>query len=211
MEKVDFYMFLETFKYNTIMKKLILIISGSSGVGKGTIVKKLIEDKSLQLVLSVSATSRKKRDGEINGKHYNFFSKRKFKRYIRKNKFIEFSEHFDNLYGTLYSEIKKAHEKNKIPLLEIEVDGAKNVVKEVQKGHEYRVLSIYILPPSKEVLVERLNERGSETHEQISKRLERYSYEVKHKENFTYQVVNDDLGKAIEEIKRIIKKEKEVK
>ena len=189
------------------MKKPILIISGSSGVGKGTIVKRLLEDKDLHLVLSVSATSRKRREGEIDGKHYNFFTKEKFKELIKEKKFIEYSEHFDNFYGTLYSEIINAHKNKKIPLLEIEVDGAKNVVQEVRKGDKYKVVTIFIQPPSKEVLIERLNERGSETEEEILKRIERYTYEITHKDYFTHVVTNDDLDKAVSEITSIIKKE----
>ena len=189
------------------MKKPILIISGSSGVGKGTIVKRLLEDKDLHLVLSVSATSRKRREGEIDGKHYNFFTKEKFKELIKEKKFIEYSEHFDNFYGTLYSEIINAHKNKKIPLLEIEVDGAKNVVQEVRKGDKYKVVTIFIQPPSKEVLIERLNERGSETKEEILKRIKRYTYEITHKDYFTHVVTNDDLDKAVSEITLIIKKE----
>ncbi len=189
------------------MKKLILIISGSSGVGKGTIVKELLKDKSLPLILSVSATSRKQRNGEIDGKQYSFFTKEKFREYIEEGKFLEYSEHFDNYYGTLCSEVENAHKSNKIPVLEIDVNGARDVAKKVKGTNKYKVISIFVLPPAKDDLIKRLKDRGSETEKEIFKRIERYNYEMEHKKYFTHEVVNDDLGEVVKEITELLKKE----
>lgn len=187
-----------------MLKNKIIIFTGPSGVGKATIEKELFDDKELQLALSVSATTRKPRSGEVHGKHYYFISHEEFDKLIEEDAFVEWNAHFSNRYGTLKSEMKRIQESGSIPFLEVEVMGAKNIL---DKSLKDDVISIFIAPPSLEDLKDRIRARGSETDEQLSERFLRVEEEMSHIKMFDHVVINDVVEKAVNEVKQIIKKE----
>lgn len=182
------------------MRNVLIVLSGPSGVGKGTIVNKLLERGNY--FLSVSCTTRTPRSGEVEGKHYFFITREKFKQMIDGGGFLEYSEHFDNFYGTP-KEFVDNKLKSQDVILEIECDGAF----QVKKSHP-EVLLIMVAPPSREELKKRLAGRGSETPEKIEKRLLRMDYELSQADKYDYTVVNDDLNAAVLEIENIIKRHK---
>lgn len=189
------------------MNKVILI-TGPSGVGKGTIEKELFADKSLNLTFSVSATTRNKRVGEKDKEHYFFITKDEFKNLISQNAFIEYSKHFDNYYGTLFSEIKKNIDNGKHVLVEVETTGAVNIInKYKEENRENELISIFITPPSIEELRNRILGRQSESEEEINSRIEKAKIELEYKKYFKYIVKNDNIKEAVNQIKQIIKGE----
>ncbi|WP_434327499.1 guanylate kinase [Mesomycoplasma hyopneumoniae] len=189
------------------MSKLI-ILSGPSGVGKGTIESLLLKNKNLLIKLAISATTREKRRDEINGVNYFFLTVQEFKEKIENDEFIEWSCHFNNYYGTLKSQIKFIQSQNFIPLLEIDTTGAKNIIENYKnKGELSQLLTIFILPPSIESLKNRIQKRLTETNIQINQRLEKAKAEIKVKNLFKFKVVNDNLEKCVAQIEKIISKE----
>lgn len=182
-------------------KGLLIIISGPSGVGKGTVCKELV--KYFNAWFSVSVTTRGKRDGEIEGKDYFFVTKEEFEQKIKDNDFLEYATYNNNYYGTLKSKInEKLNEKIDV-FAEIEVNGAKNI-KEIYKDS----VLIYILPPSLKELEERLRGRNTENEETIKNRMNITKEEIKQINIYDYAVVNDNLENTIEKIKDIIESEK---
>ncbi len=183
-------------------RNVLVVLSGPSGVGKGTIAKMLVE-KDLNLSLSISCTTRAPRNGEENGKDYFFISKDEFLSKIEQAGFLEYSEHFENFYGTPK---KFVEEKLKIGdvLLEIDVNGGL----EVKKNFNDAVL-IMLTPPSKEEIKNRLIKRSTESEEKINLRMQRIDYELEKVSLYDYAVVNDNLEQALLEVQEIIKKEKE--
>ncbi len=179
------------------MKHVLLAVSGPSGVGKGTMVKTLIARRA-DVVESVSCTTRAPREGEIHGKHYFFLSKEEFERRIAEDDFLEYDEHFGNYYGTPKSFVRETL-KTKSVIMEIDVVGALNA----KKAFPECVL-VMVTPPSVEELKRRLSSRGSESEEQILNRLARMEYELSHKDEYDYIIVNDDLEAAISELSKII-------
>lgn len=187
------------------MKKGFLIVySGPSGVGKGTLLKEILPTKSLRLSYSVSMTTRKPRPGEVDGKDYFFVTKRRFEKAIENKELLEHATFVGNYYGTPKSYVKEMTDKGYNVLLEIETKGAKQILK---KYGDENVLSIYIAPPSIEELEKRLLGRNTESKEIVKKRIATAKREMKKLDLFDYVVVNDDRKKAIKEIKDIIKKE----
>lgn len=181
-------------------KNVLVVLSGPSGVGKGTIAE--IIRKDLDFSLSISCTTRLPREKEINGREYFFISKEEFAKKLNSGGFLEYSEHFGNFYGTPKEfVINKLKEKD--VLLEIDVNGGLSV----KKNYPNAVL-IMVIPPSLEELKSRLIKRHSETEQQINERLLRIEYELEKKQFYDYVVVNDDLTVAVNEIKNIISKEK---
>ena len=180
-----------------VMKGVLVVVSGPSGVGKGTIVKTLVKKRS-DIVESVSCTTRSPRVGEVHGREYYFLSEEEFKRRIRENDFLEYDEHFGNYYGTPKSFVREAL-KEKSVILEIDVVGALNA----KKAFPQSVL-VMIAPPSVEELKRRLVGRGTETEEEIARRLSRLEYELSHKEQYDIVVVNDDLERALQELENIL-------
>lgn len=178
------------------MKNLLIVISGPSGVGKGTIVNKLLSRGGYSL--SVSCTTRAPREGEEDGKSYFFISKEKFLNMIEEGGFLEYSNHFENYYGTP-KEFVEGQLKLRDVILEIEVDGALNV----KKTHPEALL-IMVLPPDENALRMRLKGRGSESAEKIEERVKRMDYELSKKKFYDYTVINDDLDAAVSEIEQII-------
>ena len=180
-----------------------IIISAPSGSGKTTICKYLQKlDSSINF--SVSCTTRQKRANEVEGKDYFFITNEEFEKKINDAKFIEWEQiHGNFYYGTLKSTLEKAINEDKRILLELDVKGATSV----KKLYPNKSLSIFIEPPSVEVLKLRLEKRGTDNDERIIKRLERLESELSYKSNFDYHVINDDLDQAVNEIMSIIKNE----
>ena len=175
----------------------VVIISGPSGVGKGTLVKKLLNESSFPLVLSVSATTRTPRPGEVNGREYWFISRDEFLEKRANGEFLESFEVYEGgaLYGTLRETVETQIRQGKWVLLEIDVKGALSVMKELPDS-----LSIFILPPSLEALRERLLNRGTENGEDLAKRLEQAEKEISYNKYYKERIVNDNLDKAFEEL-----------
>lgn len=185
-----------------IKRGLLIIISGPSGVGKGTIRKEIMDDETLNLAYSVSMTTRKIRDGEIDGKDYYFVSNEEFDRNIKEDNLLEWAEFVGNKYGTLKSEIERLRNLGKNVLLEIEVNGTKQVLQKCQ-GDD--VLLIFLIPPSLEELENRIRARSTESEEAIQKRLAKAEKELKMQGDYKYVVLNDDRHRAANEIKTIIR------
>ncbi len=179
-------------------KPTLIVISGPSGVGKGTVVEMLL-GRLRDAVLSVSCTTRAPREGESNGKSYFFISRETFLKMIDENGFLEYSNHFENYYGTPRFFVEQKLAKGKDVILEIDVDGAKRV-REAYPG----ALLLMITPPSREELIRRLNLRGTESKELIEKRLERADYEMSRSSFYDYTIINDDLEKTVDSIIKII-------
>ncbi|WP_373422732.1 guanylate kinase [Mycoplasma tauri] len=194
---------------NGSKKKTIIIFTGPSGVGKGTIEKFLFDAKELRLAFSCSATTRKPRIGEIDKVHYLFISKSNFEQKIKDNKFLEYSYHFDNYYGTLYEEIDRIHADNKVPFLEIETNGAKQILEKESVLQNYNLLTFFILPPTIDDLKQRILNRNTESEDSINKRLDKAIAEINDKHLFKHIIINDDANKAASEIIKIIKEEVE--
>ena len=187
------------------MKKgLLIVFSGPSGVGKGTILKEVMKDESLKLTYSVSMTTRKPRDGEVDGINYFFVSKEGFEKAIDNHELLEYATYVDNYYGTPKNFVEKKREEGMNVVLEIDLQGAKQVM---ARAHD--ALSIFIEPPSIEELERRIRGRQSETEETIKKRIEVARNEMAGRELYDYVVCNDELTKAIEDVKEIIRKEME--
>ena len=180
------------------MKKHVLMaVSGPSGVGKGTIVKTILQRRE-DVVESVSCTTRAPREGEIDGKHYFFLSHEEFQRRIQEDDFLEYDEHFGNYYGTPKSFVAETL-KTKSVIMEIDVVGSLNAKKVFPE-----CVLVMIVPPSIEELKKRLIGRGTEGKEQIEGRLARLEYEISQKDKYDYVIVNDDLETAIADVCKII-------
>lgn len=176
----------------------LIVITGPSGVGKGTIVRSLIA-RHPELYLSISTTTRQPRLGEIDGKDYYFVSKQYFENAIERGELLEWAEYADNYYGTPKSSVEEQINLGKWVLLEIELIGARKVKKIFPNA-----LLIFILPPSLEELGRRLRGRGKDSPEAISRRLERAKAEIEARNEFNIQIVNDNLETAIKEIEKAI-------
>ena len=176
----------------------IFIIAAPSGCGKTSLVKALIED-SKNLSVSVSHTTRKARQGEIDGKNYHFVSKEKFEKMISNQEFVEYAEVFGNMYGTTKKNIKEKLDRNIDIILEIDWQGARQVRQNI-----FDAISIFILPPSKKALLERLTTRGQDDEITISKRMENSEREMSHFNEFSYLIINDQFDSALNNLKTII-------
>jgi len=184
------------------MKNKAIIVSGPSGSGKTTIVHKLIEIPEFNLEFSVSATTRKKRENEIEGKDYYFLTPEEFRAKIEENEFIEWEEVYKNCYyGTLKSEIQRIWNAGKNVIFDVDVNGAINL----KKYFSDNALSIFIKPPSLEELRKRLENRKTETPDRIESRLTRASYELKFEKKFDKVILNENLQESIEKAKQIVK------
>ncbi len=182
------------------MRNILFVISGPSGVGKGTMVERL--SRCEELIFSISCTTRAPREGEIDGVHYFFLSEEEFKRRAEAGEFLEYDNHFGNYYGTLRSFIEEKLQKSSV-VLDLDVVGALNV----KRSYPQAVL-VMLLPPDKEALKQRLIHRHSETAGQIENRLARVDYELSLKDRFDYTIVNDKVEVAEEQLREIFEKEK---
>lgn len=181
----------------------IIILSAPSGTGKSSIISKLEKMDELRLGFSISATSRKPRGEEQDGKEYYFISPEEFKRRVENNEFVEWEEVYPGTcYGTLHSEIERVTcTGNRNLIMDIDVKGGLNV----KKLYGDRALSIFILPPSFEELGRRLRGRGTDSEETITKRLDKAEYELGFSKEFDCRVVNCDLDKAVAEVAGLIR------
>ena len=176
----------------------LIVLTGPSGVGKGTLVRSLLV-RHPELYLSVSATTRSPREGEIEGKDYYFLNKSAFETMIEQNQLLEWAEYAGNYYGTPRTKVEEKIDQGLIVLLEIEVVGANSI-----KDSFPDALRIFILPPSLEELEHRLRSRKTDTEEAILRRLERAKEELKVSEEFDQRLVNEDLEIALQELEGAI-------
>ena len=179
-------------------KGILLVISGFAGTGKGTLVHELLE-KYDNYALSVSATTRSPRPGEVDGVHYFFKSKEEFEEMIHENRLIEYASYVENYYGTPKEYVQQQLENGKDVILEIEIQGALKIKKQFPD-----TLLLFMVPPSASVLEERLRGRGTETDEVVRKRLHRAVEESEFIEQYDYLIVNDDLETCVKETHEII-------
>lgn len=185
------------------MKKgLLIILSGPSGVGKGTVRGFLMNDPLLNLVYSISCTTRGPRNGEINGKDYFFISKEDFLKKIANSEFLEYAQYCSNFYGTLKQYVENKRNEGKNVIVEIETNGAKQIIDKLDKNGE---ISIFINAPSFKELENRIRGRGTEDEETIKKRLVKAKEEMELAKNYDYVVTNITPTQCAEEIKQIIK------
>lgn len=181
---------------------LLIVLSGPSGVGKGTVRKALFQMKHHNLSYSVSMTTRPMRDGEKDGVDYYFVTKEVFEERIKNNNFLEYENFFGNYYGTPLDKVEEKLEQGKEVFLEIEVQGALKVRNKIKDA-----VFIFLVPPSREALYERLRSRGTENDSTISTRLEKAEKEFKLAHKYDYIVVNDDVHNAADRILAIIRAE----
>lgn len=179
-------------------KSPYIVFSAPSGGGKTTIVK-MLKEKYPETVISVSATTRPKRPGEVDGVDYYFLSQEEFEQKIKEGKFLEYEQVHGNYYGTLKEVVDEHVRNNRVVLFDIDVNGALSV-----KKHYPNAILIFIKPPSEEVLVERLKKRRTETEETIRRRLQRLPYEYEQAKKFDYIIVNDDLQTTLKEVEKCI-------
>lgn len=179
----------------------MVVISGPSGSGKSTICKRLLSDP--RIVFSVSATTRKMRPGEVDGRDYHFITVDEFRKRIARGEFIEHAEVFGNMYGTLREPMRRALQAGQMYLLEIDVQGA------LQVRYQYPdALMLFILPPNEHTLLQRLNDRGRDDADDISKRFRAAKREIhmaKGSRAFEFMVVNDTIERAVDDVSKIIK------
>lgn len=183
-------------------KGVLLVISGPSGAGKGTICKALLE-KHKDIYLSVSATTREPRAGEVHGVNYFFKTKEEFLKKVEEGDFLEHAEVYGNYYGTPKSSVQKMLDEGRDVILEIDIQGALKVKENCEEG-----IFIFILPPSMEELKQRIIKRGSETPESLMTRFKSAYKEINYISKYNYAVVNDEVDTAVAKLEAIIAAEK---
>ena len=184
-------------------KGQLIVISGFSGAGKGTLMKKLTEDYD-QYALSVSMTTREPRTGEVDGREYFFATKEQFEEKIKQGGLIEYARYCENYYGTPRDYVEEQLEAGKNVILEIEIQGAMKIKEQYPDA-----VLLFVMPPSAGVLHKRLVGRGTETEEVIMKRLQRASQEATGIEQYDYIIVNDDLDICVKELHELLQKTQE--
>lgn len=197
IEDIDFKSLTDTGK-----KGQVFVISGPSGVGKGTLLT-LLCDKHPDIILSVSVTTRKPREKEIEGKDYIFTTKEKFEEMIKKGDFLEWADFAGNYYGTCASTVEQALLANKNIALEIDVKGALQIKEKIKDA-----VLVFIMPPSMKELESRLFKRKTDSPEAIKKRLSIVKSEIEKKKEFNYEIINEDLDVAIHNLEAIVLAEK---
>lgn len=179
-------------------KGSLFIVSGPSGCGKGTILAEILKDE--RFYYSISATTRAPRPGEVDGVNYHFLTKEKFEELIANDGMLEYASYCDNYYGTPCKPVEDMLNEGKHVILEIEVQGALNVMKKRPDA-----VSVFILPPSMKELRRRLNKRGTETEDVIEKRLSRAEREIKMAAQYDYVMINGELELAVNDLLSIIR------
>ncbi len=184
------------------MNKKLFVISGCSGVGKGTVLKEFMQRNSKEFILSVSCTTRQPRQGEVDGINYFFITKEEFEDCIKKDKFLEYAQFAGNFYGTKQKYINQKFAEGMNIILEIETQGALQVKKKMPEA-----VLIFIAPPSYEELEHRLRGRNTEDEQTIQSRLDFVKIELERSKQYDYTVINDDLEHAVSEIEQITRDE----
>jgi len=179
----------------------VFVITGPSGVGKGTLISQLLE-RVPGLELSVSATTREPRAGEVDGRDYHFLTPEEFDQRTEREDFLEFATYSGNRYGTLRSEVRKRLDAGRSVVLEIEVQGARQVRAAMRES-----VQVFIAPPDPGVLRERLESRGTDSAAAIDARLEVAELELAAQDEFAYRVVNADLERAVNDLEGIVRTE----
>lgn len=179
-------------------KGVLAVVSGFSGAGKGTLMKELLA-KHDTYALSVSATTRQPREGEVDGREYFFITKEKFEQMIAENAFIEYAQYVDNYYGTPRAYVEDRLNAGQDVILEIEVQGAMLVKKQFPDA-----VTIFVAPPSAQELKRRLTGRGTETAEVIEGRMKRAAEEAKLMDFYDYLLINDDLQESTDQLHELI-------
>lgn len=180
-------------------KGLLIVISGPSGVGKGTVLKEVVKDPKLNIGYSISMTTREKRPGEENGVNYYFVTRNEFHKAVENGELLEWTEFVGNCYGTPVKEVERLRNEGKNVLLEIEQDGCSQVRKKVPD-----TLSIFIIPPSMEELERRIRSRQTEPEEIVQQRLAKAAKEMNNLKDYKYVVCNEDIKLAADIIRVII-------
>ena len=180
-------------------QKKLIILTGPRGVGKGTVVKEIL-GKENNFWLSISATTREPREGEKDGENYYFLNQEKFKEMIEQNLFLDWAQFAGNFYGTPFSSVNEKIKKGFTVLLEIEVEGARQI-----KNKFPNSLSIFLLPPDKKELERRIRNRATEKEEAIKKRLLRANYEISVSNQFDFALMNNNVDETAKKIIKLIK------
>lgn len=180
-------------------KGLLIVISGPSGVGKGTVLKEVVKDPELNIGYSISMTTREKRPGEENGVNYYFVTRDEFHKAVENGELLEWTEFVGNCYGTPIKEVERLRNEGKNVLLEIEQDGCSQVRKKVPD-----TLSIFIIPPNMEELERRIRSRKTEPEEIVQQRLAKAAKEMNNLKDYKYVVCNEDVKLAADIIRVII-------
>ena len=182
---------------------MLIVLSGPSGVGKGTVRKAIFDQPGNDFQYSISMTTRKPRPGEVNGKDYFFVSKEEFEQKIQAGEMLEYAKYVDNYYGTPLKWINDTLDAGKDVFLEIEVNGAMQVRSKSPNG-----VFIFLTPPDLRELKQRLIHRGTDSMEVINKRIKKAFSEIEMMQNYDYAVVNDEVPNAVEKVKEIIRSER---
>ena len=185
----------------TNKKGLLVILSGPSGVGKETVRTRLMKIKKYELLYSVSMTTRSPRNGEIDGVNYYFVSEEEFKENIARDNFLEYARFVGNYYGTPRDKVEELRNAGHNVLLEIEINGAKQVLSRV---NDSAVISFFLMPPSLSVLEDRIRKRKTESEELIAERLKKGKEEMTMTEEYDYVILNDKVNRAAKEISDLI-------
>ncbi len=183
-------------------KGLLLVLSGPSGVGKGTVKSAIVKNKVFPFEYSVSMTTRQPRPGEINGKDYFFVTEERFKQAISQNELLEYNQYVNHFYGTPKAPVAKMLDEGKDVLLEIDVNGAQKVRQQMPDG-----VFIFLTPPDLHTLHTRLENRGTESEDVIMGRIRQARQEILVMQDYDYAVVNDTVANAVDHIKAIVEAE----
>ena len=182
-------------------KGLLIILSGPSGVGKETVRNRLMKIKKFELLYSVSMTTRQPRNQEVDGVNYYFVSEEEFKRNIETDNFLEYAKFVGNYYGTPKDKVEELRNAGHNVLLEIEINGAKQVLSKV---HDDAVISFFLMPPSLSVLEDRIRKRQTESEAVIAERLNKGKEEMTMTDDYDYIILNDKVNRAAKEISDLI-------
>ena len=184
-------------------KGILIVVSGFSGAGKGTLMKELMRKYPENYALSISATTRNPRDGEVDGREYFFLSREKFEKMIANNELIEYAKYVENYYGTPRAYVEKMLDEGKDVILEIEIQGAMKIREKFPD-----TLLVFVCPPSMEELKNRLVGRGTETLDVINGRLRRAVEESRGMDKYDYLLINDDLEECVDTLHETIRCER---
>lgn len=177
------------------MSGRVVVFTGPSGVGKGTLLQSVVTDHP-EIYLSISATTRNPRAGEVEGQHYYFMDRADFQDLVKRNELLEWAEFAGNCYGTPRQPVQEQVDQGKLVILEIELEGARQVRATFPEAHQ-----IFVLPPSLEELENRIRQRGQDEEAAIQKRLAKASIEIDAADEFDSQIINDDLETAVRQLK----------